>query len=97
VLSYNYPLETYPVETSDGFILRLYRIPHGVKNATSYGKKPVVVLHHGVTLASNCFVVLDPDSSLGFLMADAGEPGTKGVLGAEAGRGQEAGLPGPPA
>jgi pimeloyl-ACP methyl ester carboxylesterase len=72
VLSYKYPLETYPVETWDGFILRLYRIPYGVKNATGAGKRPVVVLHHGVTLASNCFVVLDPGSSLGFLLADAG-------------------------
>ncbi|KAI8477467.1 MAG: Alpha/Beta hydrolase protein [Monoraphidium minutum] len=72
VLPMGYPLETYPVETSDGFILRVYRIPHGKKNATGTGPKPVVLLHHGVTLASNCWVVLDPDSSMGFYLADAG-------------------------
>jgi hypothetical protein len=73
VIGQGYPLETYPVETWDGFILRLYRIPHGVKNATGTGGKPVVVLNHGVTLASDCFVSLDPDSSMGFYLADAGE------------------------
>jgi len=73
VLPFGYPLETYPVETSDGFILRLYRIPYGKINATQPSKdKPVVLLHHGVTLASNSFVALDPNSSMGFYLADAG-------------------------
>jgi hypothetical protein len=35
-------------------------------------KKPVVLLHHGVTLASDCFVVLNANESLGFILADAG-------------------------
>lgn len=73
VFPWGYPLETYPVETYDGFVLRLYRIPYGVKNATNPQKKrPAVLLHHGVTLSSSCFVVLDPDSSMGFYLADAG-------------------------
>ena len=73
VLPYGYPLETYPVETEDGWILRLYRIPHGVANSTDPSpNKPVVLLHHGVTLASNCFVALYPGSSMGFFLADAG-------------------------
>jgi len=73
VLPFGYPLETYPAETSDGFVLRLYRIPYGKTNSTKYSKdKPVVLLHHGVTLASNCFVCLDPVSSMGFYLADAG-------------------------
>ena len=74
MLPYGYPLETYPVETPDGFILRVYRIPHGKKNSTASGPKPVVVLHHGITLASSCFVVLDTEASMGFYLADAGEP-----------------------
>ncbi|KAI8473215.1 MAG: Alpha/Beta hydrolase protein [Monoraphidium minutum] len=75
VLPWGYPLESYPVETPDGFILRLYRIPYGAKNATRADPskpKPAVLLHHGVTLASSSFVVLDPDSSMGFYLADAG-------------------------
>jgi len=73
VLPFGYPLETYPIETSDGFVLRLYRIPYGKTNSTKYSKdKPVVLLHHGVTLASSSFVCLDPASSMGFYLADAG-------------------------
>jgi hypothetical protein len=33
----------------------------------------VVLLLHGITLASSGFVVLDPGSSMGFYLADAGE------------------------
>ena len=73
MLPFGYPLETYPVETPDGFVLRLYRIPYGRANATKPGgKRPAVLLHHGVTLSSACFVVLDPQSSMGFYLADAG-------------------------
>ncbi|GBF95229.1 lipase [Raphidocelis subcapitata] len=73
VMGQGYPLETYPVETSDGFILRPYRIPFGVKNATKdAGPRPALLLHHGVTLASSSFVVLDPTSSIAFYLADAG-------------------------
>jgi hypothetical protein len=76
VLPWGYPLETYPVETEDGFVLRLYRIPHGKANATAahpHKPKPVVLILHGITLASSSFVVMDPGSSLGFFLADAGE------------------------
>ena len=74
MLPFGYPLETYPVETPDGFVLRLYRIPHGKGGDGKQQRKqrPVVLLHHGVTLASNCWVVLDPESSMGFYLADAG-------------------------
>ncbi len=73
MLPFGYPLETYHAETPDGWILRLYRIPYGVSNSTQPSRdKPAVLLHHGVTLASNCFTCLDPESSMAFYLADAG-------------------------
>ncbi|KIZ02804.1 lipase, family member K [Monoraphidium neglectum] len=72
VLPWGYPLESYPVETADGAVLRIYRIPYGVRNASRPGPRPAVLLHHGITLASSCFVVLDPESSMAFYLADAG-------------------------
>ena len=72
VLPYGYPLESYPVETIDGFVLRLHRIPHGKDNASAPGPRPVVILDHGVTLSSASFAVLDPESSMAFYLADAG-------------------------
>jgi len=72
-MTLGYPLETYPVETVDGSVLRMYRIPYGKKNATRPSKdKPVVMLFHGVTLSSASFAVLDEESSMAFYLADAG-------------------------
>lgn len=82
VLPRGYPLESYPVETPDGFVLRLYRIPHGARNATRSGPRPAVLLHHGITLASSAFACLDPASSMGFYLADAGAGrGLRGAAG----------------
>jgi hypothetical protein len=92
VLPYGYPLESYPVETHDGFVLRLYRIPRGRKNATAPGPRPAVMLNHGVTLASSSYAVLDPDSSMAFYLADAG--GWRGVGGCRGGAGTAGGVVG---
>ncbi|KAI8477465.1 MAG: Alpha/Beta hydrolase protein [Monoraphidium minutum] len=73
VLGQGYPLETYPVETYDGFILRLYRIPYGKAAAgDGGGPRPAVLIAHGLTEASSSWVGLDPESSMGFFLADAG-------------------------
>jgi hypothetical protein len=69
----DYPLETYPVTTSDGWVLNLYRIPHGKNRNTGPGKKPVVYLHHGITLSSACFTLLNENESMAYILADAGE------------------------
>jgi len=75
VVGRGYPLESHEVVTEDGYFLTLHRIPYGRGSNSTTGKgapKPVVFLQHGITLASNCFTVLDADQSLGFILADAG-------------------------
>eukprot|EP00877_Chromochloris_zofingiensis_P014376 jgi/Chrzof1/9192/Cz03g39100.t1 len=67
-----YPLLAYEVPTRDGFILTMYRIPYGRYRNNKPGKRPLVLLHHGVTLASNCFVCLNANESSAFMLADAG-------------------------
>lgn len=75
ILSQGYPSETYTVQTIDGFLLDLHRIPHGRKGSQfSYRKngKGVVYLQHAL-LSSACDWVLNfADDSLGFILADAG-------------------------
>jgi hypothetical protein len=73
VLPKGYPLEKHQVITEDGAKLMMYRIPAGVQRNTRRDvKKPVVFLQHGVTLSSNCWVLLNQNESMTFILADAG-------------------------
>uniref|UniRef100_A0A1Y1LV43 Lipase n=1 Tax=Photinus pyralis TaxID=7054 RepID=A0A1Y1LV43_PHOPY len=66
---HGYPIEIYNVTTSDGYILTVFRIPHGrLSNKTS--KKPLF-LQHGITLNAGSFLIIGK-KSLGFMLADAG-------------------------
>jgi hypothetical protein len=71
VLKNGYPLEKLAVNTPDGWRLNMYRIPHG--KGQQPGQRPVVLLHHGITLSSACFTLLQPNESMAYVFADAGE------------------------
>ncbi|KAL3265458.1 hypothetical protein HHI36_009662 [Cryptolaemus montrouzieri] len=60
-----YPFQEYRVQTRDGYILTLFRIP-----SLNTGKEPVFMLH-GIQSTSAVFVGLGKNS-LAFLLADAG-------------------------
>ena len=72
ITSHGYPVEEYKVTTPDGYILTLFRIPNGVKNATTYGNKEPVFVQHGLMSSAMDFLVTGPDRALGFVLADAG-------------------------
>lgn len=67
-------MEVHPdVQTEDGYLLTLFRIPYGIKNNNSdVQNKPVVLLVHGLLLSGEDFVVLGPEKGLAFILADAG-------------------------
>lgn len=67
-----YPLETHKVYTEDGWVLRLYRIPHGGQRNTKPGPRPVVLLWHGFSLSSLSFALWRQNESLAYILADAG-------------------------
>ncbi|CAH0553221.1 unnamed protein product [Brassicogethes aeneus] len=71
VNSFNYPIEVYNVETSDGYILKLFRIPHGKYNK-SESKGPPIILMHAFMASSESYVMLGENQSLAFLAAEAG-------------------------
>lgn len=65
-----YPVEDHTVQTSDGFVLSMQRIPHGRNVLYKQEKKGVVLLVHGMLGTSADWVLNFPQQSLGFILAD---------------------------
>ncbi|PSN34670.1 Lipase 3 [Blattella germanica] len=71
IVKYGYPVEIHTVTTADGYILTMHRIPYSPKSPAA-PNKPVAFLQHGLFCSSTDWIVLGPERSLGYLLADAG-------------------------
>ncbi|CAH1179214.1 unnamed protein product [Phaedon cochleariae] len=68
-----YPLEVHEIETEDGYLLNLYRIPHGrypSQNRTA--NRSPVLLNHGLGGSAENFVWIGSSRSIALLLADDG-------------------------
>eukprot|EP00878_Enallax_costatus_P037221 GHUV01042028.1.p1 GENE.GHUV01042028.1~~GHUV01042028.1.p1 ORF type:complete len:170 (-),score=16.16 GHUV01042028.1:1513-2022(-) len=68
-----YPFEKHKVITEDGWILNMYRIPYGKYRNNKPGKRPAILLHHGITLSSASFALYNENETLAYICADAGK------------------------
>ncbi|PNW75052.1 hypothetical protein CHLRE_12g498750v5 [Chlamydomonas reinhardtii] len=86
VAPFGYPLQVHTVQTEDGFLLTLLRMPNGKAAAwtgpaqqpaaaTDGGAdspRPVVLLQHGLLDSAAGYLVNGPERSLAFILADEG-------------------------
>ncbi|KDR15390.1 lipase 3-like [Zootermopsis nevadensis] len=72
ITQHGYPAETHTVTTEDGYILTMHRIPYSPKSNSTDTKRPVVFLQHGLISSSVDWVIMGPDKSLAYLLADGG-------------------------
>ncbi|XP_017151160.1 lipase 3 [Drosophila miranda] len=70
--SEGYPAESHYVETPDGYVLNLFRIPHSPKLNNGQLQRPAVLIMHGLFSCSDCFLLNGPDDALAYNLADAG-------------------------
>uniref|UniRef100_A0A182TAR7 Lipase n=1 Tax=Anopheles maculatus TaxID=74869 RepID=A0A182TAR7_9DIPT len=68
---YGYPAEEHIVETDDGYLLGVHRCPGSPLSPPAPGK-PVVLLQHGMLSSSADYILMGPDTSLAYMLADAG-------------------------
>lgn len=65
----HYPAERHFVQTKDGYILGLYRIP---KTNVQQGKRKTLLLMHGLTAAAPAYLTFGRRKSGGYYFSDAG-------------------------
>jgi lysosomal acid lipase/cholesteryl ester hydrolase len=73
VMSRGFPLEIHYVETEDGYILKMYRIPGG-KGEINYRKKQKqsILLIHGIFDSSDGWVCNSEENCIPFILANLG-------------------------
>ncbi|XP_071452979.1 lipase 3-like [Hetaerina americana] len=68
---YGYPAEEHVVQTDDGYVLTMHRIPH--RPGRSYRREQkVVFLQHGLLCSSADWVMMGPGKAFALILADAG-------------------------
>lgn len=66
-----YPVDEYLVNTEDGYVLKVVRIPGSPQSPPAPGKT-VVFLQHGLLCSSADWLVLGKGKAIAYLLADAG-------------------------
>ncbi|KAG6515602.1 hypothetical protein ZIOFF_026031 [Zingiber officinale] len=76
VIPQGYKCQEYKVQTEDGYILGLQRIPQGRDSDRESKKRQPVLLQHGILVDGMSWALNSPEESLAFILADNGFDGT---------------------
>ena len=74
IKSLGYPVEEHFVQSQDGYVVTMHRIPHGYNNTHLDENKPrpVVLMGHCMMASSVVFTFGPTNQSLAYLLADEG-------------------------
>lgn len=74
IKDHGYPVEVHTVTADDGYILRMHRIPSSPNRSETSAHKvrQPVLLVHGLIMSASEFVMMGPNQSLAYMLADAG-------------------------
>ena len=73
VKSFGYPIEEHSVQSEDGYIVTLHRIPHGQNSLNRNEERPAVLLAHCMMGSSAVFTFGPSNQSLAYILADEGK------------------------
>jgi lysosomal acid lipase/cholesteryl ester hydrolase len=68
---HGYPSEVHTIQTSDGYIIEVHRIPHGINSVKSQSRTPILLMHD-IFQSSGEWIMDLPHNSLGYILADEG-------------------------
>lgn len=71
ITRHGYPAETHTVQTEDGYLLNIHRIPCGRGGCDGSIRQPVF-LQHGILASSADWIISGPEKGIGFILADLG-------------------------
>jgi hypothetical protein len=71
IVRHGYPAETHTVQTDDGYLLNMHRIPCG-RAGCGDGVRQPVFLQHGILASSADWILSGPEKGIGFILADLG-------------------------
>ncbi|KAG5670741.1 hypothetical protein PVAND_000983 [Polypedilum vanderplanki] len=71
IVRHGYQAETHTVQTEDGYLLNMHRIPCGRAGCSDEIRQPVF-LQHGILASSADWILSGPEKGIGFILADLG-------------------------
>ncbi|KAG5861546.1 hypothetical protein JTB14_028397 [Gonioctena quinquepunctata] len=72
ILQRGYPVEKHEIQTEDGYLLTLYRIPHGRYQENKQPNNKAVLINHGLLGSAEAYLMLGPNKALGYFLPDSG-------------------------
>lgn len=66
-----YECETHEIQTEDGYIISVHRIPRGVRDTRNKSRLPVLLMPALFSSSAN-FLLIGADKGLAFVLADHG-------------------------